>query len=263
MNRLKGKVAIVTGAARGMGEAYARLMALEGARVMMTDLRAEVLEAAAANIRSLGGDVTPLVCDASDIDHWRELTAKTVETYGGLNVLVNNAGFATATSCENFDQALWDKCLGVILYGTVYGIHCAVPEMRKAGGGSIINVASMTSFSAFPNTETPIREYGVDSPYCAAKGAVVSLTRAAAWQYAPDNIRVNAIAPGIIDTPIIADLMENPENPIVKFWRSRLYLPSGFGQADEVAWMGVFLASDEASHVTGVTIPVDGGYLTV
>ena len=263
MDRLQGKIVIVTGAAQGMGESYARLMAMEGARVVMVDINAEVLGQSAEKIRGLGGEVLPLVYDVADLNSWKEITQKTVETYGAINVLVNNAGIKTNTSCEHFDQELWDKCLGVILYGAVYGIHCVVPEMRRAGGGSIINVASLTSFSASPHSEQPLPDSGVDNPYCAAKGAIVSLTRAAAFQYAPDNIRVNAIAPGVINTPMIAKFMNEPDNPVIKYWQSRTYLPSGLGKADEVGWMGVFLASDEASFITGVTIPVDGGYLTV
>jgi NAD(P)-dependent dehydrogenase (short-subunit alcohol dehydrogenase family) len=263
MNRLNGKVAIVTGAAGGMGESYARLMTLEGAKVMMVDLKEDMLAEAAANIRQQGGDVATAIADVAKMADWERIVRQTVEKYGLINVLVNNAGISPPTAVENFDQELWDKCLGVILYGTVYGMHCCIPEMRKTGGGSIINIASMKSYSAFPLGEKPIPGRGVDNPYCAAKGAIVSLTRASAFQYGVDNIRVNAIAPGIIRTPITNPILDNDVSPITQYWRKSMLLPSGFGVPDEVGWMGVFLASDEARHLTGVTIPVDGGYLAV
>ncbi|MGE4272533.1 MAG: SDR family NAD(P)-dependent oxidoreductase [Desulfitobacterium sp.] len=262
MNRLDGKVAIVTGAAGGMGESYARLMALEGAKVVMVDLKEDMLHESAQNIRNLGGDVITQAYDVAKMENWEAIVKTTVDIYGFVNVLVNNAGISPITCVENFNQELWDKAFGVILYGTVYGMHCCIPEMRKVGGGSIINIASMKSFSAFPLFEKPMQGKGVDNPYCAAKGAIVSLTRASAWQYGADNIRVNAIAPGIIRTPITEALLQDESHPVAQLWKKSLILPSGFGTADEVGWMGVFLASDEASHITGVTIPVDGGYLT-
>lgn len=262
MGRLDGKVAIVTGAAGGMGEAEARLMALEGAKVVMVDIKEELLLQSADNIKKAGGEVTPLVYDVSKMENWQKIVQTTIETYGLVNVLMNNAGFSPGNDIETFKQELWESTLGVILYGTVYGMHCCIPEMRKAGGGSIINCCSMTSFRAFHLFEKPVQGRGPDSPYCAAKSAVRGLTTAAAWQYGKDNIRVNAVAPGIIRTPIVSPIFSQEDSPIVKVWERRMVLPSGFGEADEVAQAVVFLASDEASHITGVVLPVDGGYLT-
>jgi NAD(P)-dependent dehydrogenase (short-subunit alcohol dehydrogenase family) len=244
MGRLEGKVALVTGAARGMGAAHARLLAIEGAAVAITDVLDSEGQAVAAEISAAGGAAEYFHLQVSDEGQWRAVVAQVAERFGGLDVLVNNAGVGgDPAAAADLDLAAWERTIAINQTGSFLGIKHAVPLMRERGGGSIVQIASMFAVSAFPAM----------AAYSASKGATVALARHAAVAYAPDRIRVNWIAPGVIDTPMI-DFEEDGVKAMITD------TPLGrAAQPEEVAWAVVFLASDEASYITGAELRVDGG----
>jgi cyclopentanol dehydrogenase len=248
MDRLKGKVALISGGARGQGAAEARLFASEGAKVVIGDVRddltrqtADAINAKSANsVRAIHLDVTR----AAD---WRNAVETCVREFGGLDILVNNAGIANMKGLEQTSEEEWDAMVNVNQKGVWLGMKAAVPAMRQRGGGSIINISSI--YGLIGSTGS--------TAYHGTKGAVRLLTKAAAVQYAREKIRVNSIHPGLIHTPMVEDALPTPDalKPIVDL------TPMGRGaQPDEVGWCVLFLASDEASYVTGAELAVDGGY---
>lgn len=252
-NRVAGKAAIVTGAAAGIGQACAQRLAAEGARVAVTDIDAEGGAACVEKIRAAGGEAIFLPHDAASEDDWTRVVAETVAAFGGLHVLVNNAGFAFAASIEETTIEQWRKIMSVNVDGVFIGTKLAIPEMRRSGGGSIINMSSVLGITGD----------AVMAAYCATKGAVRLFTKAVALESAEGDwgIRVNSVHPAFIRTPMVdryAETFETTDTGYAELGRRQ---PMGrVGEAVEVANAVLYLASEEASFVTGTELIVDGGY---
>jgi NAD(P)-dependent dehydrogenase (short-subunit alcohol dehydrogenase family) len=247
MGRLSGKVALVTGAARGQGASHSRLFAEEGAKVLMSDVLDAAGHAAAKELVQEGLEAEYIHLDvASDAD-WSNAMSVAVERFGGLHVLVNNAGIVgTTKGVEDETLEGWNDVVAVNQTGVFLGMKHAIPLMKQAGGGSIINTSSIWGVAG---TE----EYVA---YQATKGAVRMLTRSAALTYASDGIRVNSVCPGLVLTPMLDD--EPPEG-IAELERAT---PLGRGaQPREISYGVLYLASDESSYVTGTDLTIDGGFL--
>ncbi|MEE9324122.1 MAG: glucose 1-dehydrogenase [Dehalococcoidia bacterium] len=250
--RLQGKVALITGAASGIGQATALLLAKEGARVAVVDVVEKGKETVEA-IKRAGGDALFVRMDVTREDEVKRGIGAAVETYGKLNILFSNAGIwpPEGTPLETLGEEEWDRVMDINLKGMFLCSKHAVPRMREAGGGSIIMTASTSSFVADP----------LDNVYCASKGGVVMLAKAMALEFAPANIRVNCVAPGSIDTPMMhaqLALADDPEELRLQ-WASRHAL-NRFGRPEEIAQGVLFLASDDSSFVTGTVLSIDGGY---
>jgi NAD(P)-dependent dehydrogenase (short-subunit alcohol dehydrogenase family) len=252
MGRLDGKVAIVTGAAGGQGEAEARIFAKEGAKVVLTDIQEDKVARVTADIVAQGGEAISFKHDITSDEEWAGIVGKTVETYGTIDILMSNAGTGGrgGRAHGNFNQQEWDSVLNINIMGTVYGMKNVIPVMQKAGRGSIINVSSLSAMSGM----------GGSSPYTASKAAVRYLSKAAAMELGKDNIRVNALVPGLIRTPMTEAIIDNADHPLHGIWKAKMKLPR-FGTPQDMAYAALFLASDESEHVTGIELPVDGGYL--
>ena len=246
MGRLDGKVAFITGAAGGIGrETCARYIA-EGARVAAIDIGAEALDAALRQADA-GDHGLALVCDITDPRQVKEAIAQTVARFGRLNVLCNIAGGSSAADArvtDAPDEEFW-RVIRLDLYGTFLCCKHAIPEIVRAGGGSVINLSSMVALMALPERDC----------YTAAKGGVAAMTRSMAVEYAPDRIRVNAIAPGLVLTPRVEGLMETREE--LRRLAGRHVL--GPCRPNDIAEMAVYLGSDEARVVTGQVLSVDSG----
>ncbi|KUO71553.1 MAG: hypothetical protein APF81_11305 [Desulfosporosinus sp. BRH_c37] len=247
MNRLQGKVAIVTGAAGGQGSAEAKLFAAEGAKVVLTDVSEAGVLKVAAEIQELGGEALALVHDVSSEQEWKNVISQTVNHFGALNILVNNAGIYAIEGIEDTSLEVWEKLQEINTRSVFLGMKYAIPEMRKAGGGSIINVSSIFG----------IIGSGRATAYTATKGAIRSLSKTVAVELAKDEIRVNSIHPGIIATPMIKTLLEDPVQ--LKLRVEATPLPR-LGKPEDIAYGALFLASDESSFVTGTELIIDGGY---
>ncbi len=247
MGRLDGKVVIVTGAARGLGAAQAELLAQEGAKVVATDILKEQLEETVNGIKQSGGEAVALEHDVSAEEDWKRIINSTIDKYGELNVLVNNAGIVAFNKVADLSLEDWNKVISVNATGAFLGIKHAIPEMQKIGGGSIINMSSVSG----------VIGYGYFA-YNASKGAIRTLTKNAALDYAKDKIRVNSVHPGVIITPLSEPLLQD-ENYRNEF-HSMTALPY-LGEPKDVAYGVVFLASDESKFVTGSEFVIDGGLL--
>lgn len=251
MSRLANKTAIVTGAGTGIGRACAIALAQAGANVTLVGRRAPQLEETA---RVIGNSALALPADVTlqpDIDR---VIAQTVARFGSLNVLLNNAGVLHVGNAEQITEAQWDQTFNVNVRGLWLFSRSVLPPMRKARGGSIINVASVLGINAARNR----------AAYAPSKGAVVLLTKSMALDYAPENIRVNAICPGFVETELTAEVISKAPDPqAVRRERMAAHPLGRFGKPEDVASLAVYLAGDEASWVTGGTFPVDGGYLAV
>ena len=243
--RLQGKVAIITGAANGMGAAEARLFAKEGAKVVATDLNEEKLNEVVANVKAAGGEITGIKQNVASEEEWKAVVAKTVELYGKVDVLVNNAGVAMSKNFATMEMDEWNWVMDINLNGCVLGMKYAIPEMQKVGGGSVINISSIGGIVGMAGS----------SPYTAAKGALRSLSKSAAVEYGKDKIRVNSVHPGIIVTPMTAPSMEDA----MPYYKMHTQLPY-FGDPEDVAHGVVFLASDESRFMTGAELVIDGGW---
>ena len=244
--RFEGKVALITGAASGIGAATARRLASEGARVMLGDIDESGLAAVSEQIDGSGEVVGTHAADVSDRAQVEALTAAAVERFGLLDIVFNNAGIGTFGKTPDLDIDAWHRVIDVDLHSVFYGCRAAIPRLREAGGGAIINTASISGLFG---------DYGL-AAYNAAKGAVVNYTRTAAIDHARENIRINAVCPGPIDTTLAAPLMTHPQ--VSADYRE--LIPMGrVGRAEEVAGVVAFLASEDAAYVTGAMIVVDGG----
>ena len=251
--RLDGKVAIITGAASGIGRASAELFSREGARVVIVDINKEAGEQARDMITGEGGEALFIQADVSRARDCESMVKETVNRFGRLDILFNNAGVESSYSFMA-DQSMeeWDRLIAVNFKGTLYGTRFGVEQMLNNGGGVIINTSSVAGLSGF----------FFQSVYGATKAAIINITLNTALEYGPMNIRANCICPGAIDTPILRSAlkdiqMENVEEIITA------QIPMGrIGNPEEVARVALFLASDEASYVSGAVITVDGAMLS-
>ncbi|GIT42856.1 MAG: dehydrogenase [Chloroflexota bacterium] len=255
-NRLEGKVAIVTGAGAtgsgefvGIGQAISLLFARQGAKVLLVDRDEKNAEITLGQIKEEGGDATVCVGDVTDIDSCEAMTESAMRAYGKVNVLVNNVGISGPGLVTDVEEEFWDTVMDVNLKSVMLTSKFAIPEMIKDGGGSIINLSSIVGLRA-----------GGGSPshaYAASKGGILGLTNSMAVHYGRDNIRVNAIAPGHVYSPMVA---RHTSQELLDLRRRAG--PLGFdGTAWDVAYAILFLASDEARWISGVTLPVDAGLL--
>lgn len=247
MGRLDGKVALVSGAARGQGAAEAKLFAREGASVVLGDILEAEGRRTAAEIGEAGGQALFLKLDVTKEDDWKRAVDLAVSRFGKLTTLVNNAGILGRGNVEETSVEQWDLVMSVNAKGVFLGAKHAIPAMRKAGGGSIINISSVAGLRG-----------GGGTAYTTSKGAVRLLTKATAVQYGKDGIRCNSVHPGVIDTDMLADTLSNPER------RASLVSGIALGRVaspEEVATCVLFLASDESSYVTGSELVVDGGMM--
>ena len=244
--RVDGKVAVVTGGAGGIGAATARLLAREGAAVVIGDLLEEEGRAVEAQIAEVGGQALFVPMDVTSENDWRRAIQAAVAAYGKLDILVNNAGISGRNTVEETSVELWDRVMAVNAKGVFLGTKLAIPEMRKAGGGSIINVSSIWGL------------VGSDSStaYHSAKGAVRIFTKAAAVQYAKEGIRVNSVHPGFVDSPMTIGYHALPG---VRETRVAATPLGRMGTPEDIASGILYLASDESSFVTGSELVIDGG----
>ncbi|MFB4212315.1 SDR family NAD(P)-dependent oxidoreductase [Shouchella sp. JSM 1781072] len=241
--RLKNKVAFITGAGSGMGEVEALRFAEEGAVVVATDINEEAVNSVVSKIKEAGGQAQAYKHNVASKEDWAAIMGDVKDQYGKLDILVNNAGISLATPFEEQTAEDWERVYGININGVMYGMQEALPLMEE-NGGSIVNISSISALT------------GMAGPgaYTASKGAVRSMTKAAAVDYGKKNIRVNSVHPGYIVTPMSAPSMEQYK----EYFLTQVALPN-LGNAEEVANAVLFLASDEASHITGIELPVDGG----
>jgi NAD(P)-dependent dehydrogenase (short-subunit alcohol dehydrogenase family) len=249
--RLQGKRALVTGGASGIGFAIAKRFVDEGARVVIADVSASQ---AAEAVKKANGKFGQTIGDVSNMADAERMVREAVAQLGGLGILVNNAGIETTGSVTSCDDSEWDRQIAVNLYGTYRMSRFAVPEIIKAGGGAVINMGSVGGLVA-------VREY---SAYGASKAGIIQLTRSMAADYAENKVRVNCLCPGPVDTPLLRRACDklggaNPEK-IAELYAS-FTLMKRLGQPEEVASAACFLASDDSSFITGVALPVDGGFV--
>ena len=246
--RLEGKVAFISGGARGMGAAEARLFAREGARVAIGDILDDLGRQVEAEINETGGEAIYVHLDVTEEDEWQRAVSTTVERFGGLHVLVNNAGVVSWGTLEDTTVAEWDRVMDVNAKGVFLGTRAAVAEMRKGGGGSIINISSISG---------NIGQDIIQPVYNASKGAVRIFTKSTAVQYAKEGIRVNSVHPGSVDTPMTQGRRSDPEQTEERLSR----IPLGrVAEPEEIAYGALFLASDESSFMTGSELIMDGGF---
>jgi NAD(P)-dependent dehydrogenase (short-subunit alcohol dehydrogenase family) len=244
--RLKDKVAIVTGGAHGMGEAEARLFAKEGAKVVVADILASEAEAVAADIRQGGGEALAAAIDVTSESDWKALLDRTQSHYGRLDILVNNAGISGSSVGDPDGLDGWDRIIAVNQTSVFLGTKLAAEQMAKRGGGSIVNISSIMGFVGGSSGHPA---------YCASKGAVRIYTKAAAVRYGPQGVRVNSVHPGYMPPMLNATNTGERADKIALTPLRRL------GEPIEVAYGVLFLASDEASFVTGTELVIDGGYI--
>ena len=247
--RLENKVAFVSGGARGMGAAEAKMFAREGAKVVIGDVLEDEGRKTEAEINELGGECLYVHLDVSSEESWTSAVAETISRFGRLDILVNNAGVVSRVMLEDLSVSEWDRVMDINAKGVFLGTKAAIPEMRKAGGGSIVNISSISGFTG---------QAYVSPVYNASKGAVRIFTKSAAIQYASEGIRVNSVHPGPIDTPMTAFRQGDAQAEAESIAR----VPIGrTGLPDDVAYGVLYLASDESSFVTGSELVIDGGYI--
>jgi cyclopentanol dehydrogenase len=244
--RLEGRVALITGGARGQGAAEARLFAREGAKVVIADVLDPDGMAVAAEINELGGDATYIHLDVTSQEDWQQAIGATVSAYGKLDVLVNNAAIWRGGHVADTTSEQWDIVLDINAKGVFLGTKLAIPEMRKAGGGSIINISSTAGLVGSRTS----------SAYSASKGAVRLFTKSTAVQYGSENIRANSIHPGPIDTAMGDQVWPDAERREEVIERTVL---KRIGRPEDIANGALFLASDESSFMTGSELVIDGG----
>ncbi|MFM5923506.1 MAG: SDR family NAD(P)-dependent oxidoreductase [Novosphingobium sp.] len=243
MGRLSNKIALITGGARGQGAAEARLFANEGATVIICDVLEDEGSALADEISANGASASFKRLDVTDAARWQEIASEIHREHGGLDILINNAGINLRHGMTETCMDDWNRLLDVNLTGVLHGIQACAPLMRKRGGGSIVNTGSLAGTMGHPTTG-----------YSAAKWGLRGLTKSAALDLVKDNIRVNAMHPGLVATPII-----DPGAAAFKQMQAMTPMQRP-GRAEELAYAVLFLASDESSFITGIDLPVDGGF---
>lgn len=247
--RLEGKIALITGAGSGMGRAAAELFAGEGARIVITDVDEDAGNQAVAGVRDAGGDATFVRANVAEWNDCEAMVAHAMSTYGGLHVLYNNAGIFPSDDGGVLDtpQETWRRVMAVNLEGVWLCCKAGIPAMLDSGGGSIVNVASFVALVGAATAQIA---------YTASKGGVLAMTRELAVEYARQGIRANALCPGPIQTPLLEELLSDPDRRA----RRMVHIPMGrLGRAEELAKAALFLASDDASFMTGAALVVDGG----
>jgi len=249
MGRLEGKVALITGAGSGMGRAASEIFAREGARVVVVDYVEEGGAATVDAVRAGGGEASFVRADVSQADDCEAMVRHAVETYGGLNVLYNNAGVFPDDDGGVLDtpEPTWERVMEINLKGVWLGCRAGIPAMVDSGGGSIINVASFVALMGAATAQIA---------YTSSKGGVLAMTREIAVEWARRGIRANALCPGPVHTPLLEELLSDPARRA----RRLVHIPMGrLGMAEEVAKAALFLASDDSSYMTGASLVVDGG----
>ena len=246
--RLAGKVALISGGARGMGAVEARLFAQEGARVVIGDILEAEGRKVEADIRAAGGEAVFVRLDVTNEADWQQAVATAESRFGTLHILVNNAGVSGHGKVEDTPAEEWDRVMDINAKGVFLGSKTAIPAMRRAGGGSIINISSQLGLVGVDNSSPQ---------YQASKGAVRLLTKATAMQYAAEGIRANSVHPGPIVTPMTEARRGDPE--VYKLTVGRIPL-GRYGQPEDVAYGVLYLASDESTYVTGSELVIDGGW---
>jgi NAD(P)-dependent dehydrogenase (short-subunit alcohol dehydrogenase family) len=249
MGRLDGKVALITGAASGMGRIASKVFAREGARVVLADVVDDAAEATVEEIGRDGGNAAYVHADVSNEDDAERMIRFAGDRFGGLSVLYNNAGIFPAAdgSVVETPTETWDRVMAINLKGVFLGCKYGIPAMLESGGGSIVNVASFVALMGAATAQVA---------YTASKGGVLAMTREIAVEFARKGIRANALCPGPIDTPLLKELMADP----ARRERRLVHIPLGrLGQAEEIVNAALFLASDESSYMTGAAFVVDGG----
>lgn len=246
--KLEGKVAIVTGASKGIGKGIALRYAQEGAAVVLASRSLNLLEAIARQINEKGGQALAIEVDVAQYASVAQMIEKTCECFGRLDILVNNAGIAMAAPSEELSLADWQRALDTDLSGVFYGCQCAARKMMAQGGGCIINITSVYGLVAAPGR----------AAYCASKAACNMLTKVLAIEWAKKNIRVNAIAPGYIRTELVQGVIAKGMLPVRAIEKRT---PLGrIGEVEDILALAVYLASDESSFMTGSVINIDGGW---
>jgi NAD(P)-dependent dehydrogenase (short-subunit alcohol dehydrogenase family) len=245
--RLKDKVALVTGATGGIGAGIARRFALEGAKVVLTGRRQASAQAVADEIRAAGGEALGLALEVTEAAQWQGVVAQTLQAWGRLDILVNNAALHKTTPFEDISPEEWREVVDVDLTGPFLGARAVLPAMREQRRGAIVNIGSIGALkgSSFAH-------------YSAAKGGVRTLTKHLACRYAKEGIRANLVLPGLIETPLTAAALADPQK---RQWLAQATPMPRFGTPDDIAYAALYLASDEASFVTGAELVVDGGVM--
>ena len=248
MNRLEGRVALVTGAASGIGKATAQRLVEEGAAVLVTDIQVDLGEAVVEELTEGGGRAAFFTHDVSSESDWEAACAKAVEEFGALDILVNNAGMGDIKPIEETTLAEWDRTVAIDQTGVFLGMRTAAPELKKSAHASVINISSIFGSSG---------GFGVSPAYHAAKGAVRTLTKNVALHWATEGVRVNSIHPGFIATPILEQARDTP------IWDGMTALTpmARLGRPEDIAAGVAYLASDDAAFVTGLELYIDGGYM--
>jgi len=244
--RLENKVALISGGARGMGAVEAKLFTTEGAKVVIGDVLEEDGRRTEAEINEAGGECLFVPLDVTSEAAWQDAVQAAVRRFGKLDILVNNAGIYRTERVEETSSELWDQVMEINAKGVFLGTKHAIPEMRNAGGGSIVNISSVAGL---------VGDY-ISAAYASSKGAVRLLTKSTAIQYAKEGIRCNSVHPGTIETPMTADMLVDPQYRQDRMERTPLLR---LGTAQDVAYGVLYLASDESSFVTGSELVIDGG----
>ena len=247
MGRLDGKVALISGGARGQGAAEVPLFVQEGARVVFGDILDDEGRAVEKDVRGQGGEAVYVHLDVTREGDWHTAVSAALSSYGRLDILVNNAGVMIPGDIESANEKDWDRTMAINVKGTMLGTKCAIPAMRRSGGGSIVNISSGAGITPPP-----------DAPpaYATSKGAIRTFSKVVALRHAADNIRCNSVHPGIVDTSMIQSTLQDPE--MLKLRLSKLPL-GRIGTPADIAYGVLYLASDESSFVTGSELVIDGG----
>ena len=245
MARLSGKVALISGGARGQGAEEARLFVQEGAKVIITDVLDNEGKKLEAELNEMGGDAQYMPLDVTDENQWDSVIQRIVEAHGQIDILVNNAGILLEKGVEETSEEEWDRIQDVNSKGVFLGIRAVLPAMREAGSGSIVNISSVAGLigSAY-------------AAYGASKGAVRLLTKSTAVQYGPEGVRCNSVHPGVIETDMTEGMLSDPRTREIRLKNTPL---GTFAVAKDVAYAVLYLASDESRYVTGSELVIDGG----